>query len=71
MSEQQPRPKILIVDDRSENLLAMNMLLKPLQVDVVQAQSGKRHWPMFYDTGLLLCSSMCRCRVWMALKPLS
>jgi signal transduction histidine kinase/FixJ family two-component response regulator len=33
-------PKILIVDDRSENLYALDKLLKSLEIEVFQAQSG-------------------------------
>ncbi len=33
-------PKILVVDDRRENLFAMEILLKPLGADVVIALSG-------------------------------
>lgn len=35
-----PRAKILIVDDRPENLFALKKLLKALEVDVFQASSG-------------------------------
>ena len=35
-----PRPKILVVDDRQENLFAMATLLKPLDVEVVTGLSG-------------------------------
>jgi two-component system CheB/CheR fusion protein len=34
------RPKILIVDDKPENLFALNKLLKSLDVDVLEALSG-------------------------------
>lgn len=34
------KPKILIVDDKPENLFAMNKLLQSLAVEVYQAQSG-------------------------------
>jgi signal transduction histidine kinase/DNA-binding response OmpR family regulator len=34
------RPKILIVDDKPENLFALSKLLKNLDVDVIQALSG-------------------------------
>jgi two-component system, sensor histidine kinase and response regulator len=37
---QAPRPKILIVDDRPENLYALQKTLAPLGVDVLQAKSG-------------------------------
>jgi signal transduction histidine kinase/CheY-like chemotaxis protein len=36
----QEKPKILIVDDRAENLYALEKLLKKLDVEVVQALSG-------------------------------
>ena len=36
----QEKPKILIVDDRAENLYALDKLLKTLDVEVVQALSG-------------------------------
>lgn len=35
------KSKILIVDDIAENLIALQMLLKKIDVDVVKAQSGK------------------------------
>jgi signal transduction histidine kinase len=35
-----PRPQILIVDDRPENLFALQKILKSLEVDVFQASSG-------------------------------
>ena len=41
MSESQLCPKVLIVDDRPENLVALKRLLKPLQVEVVEADSGE------------------------------
>lgn len=34
------RPKILIVDDRPENLVAIEVVLRDLQVDLVKANSG-------------------------------
>lgn len=36
-----PRPSILIVDDRWQNLLATEALLKPLGADIVTAESGE------------------------------
>lgn len=36
------RPKILIVDDRHENLLATRALLKPLDADIVTVDSGEK-----------------------------
>ena len=35
------RPKVLAVDDRPDNLLAVEAVLEPLAVDVVRATSGK------------------------------
>ena len=34
-------PKVLVVDDMPENLLAMGKLLKPLNIEVVKANSGE------------------------------
>ena len=36
-----PRPVVLIVDDRPENLLALEAVLEPLHLDVVRATSGE------------------------------
>jgi two-component system, sensor histidine kinase and response regulator len=36
------RPKILIVDDRRENLLATSALLKPLGAEIITAESGEK-----------------------------
>ena len=36
----QEKPKILTVDDRAENLYALDKLLKTLDLEVVQALSG-------------------------------
>ena len=35
-------PKILIVDDRPENLFAMRAVLSQLDVEIIEADSGKR-----------------------------
>ena len=40
MTMAQKKPKILIVDDRVENLYALDKLLKKLDVETVQALSG-------------------------------
>ncbi|MBN1991842.1 MAG: hybrid sensor histidine kinase/response regulator [Anaerolineae bacterium] len=40
MSESQTKPKILIVDDKPQNLFALENLLKQLAVEVVQTTSG-------------------------------
>ena len=34
------RPKILIVDDRKENLIALRKVLSGLEIDVVEAENG-------------------------------
>ena len=34
-------PKVLVVDDKPENLLAMGKLLKPLDIEVIKANSGE------------------------------
>ncbi len=34
-------PKVLVVDDKPENLLAMGKLLKPLNIEVIKAASGE------------------------------
>ncbi|MGL1932607.1 MAG: response regulator [Desulfotalea sp.] len=41
MVNDQGTPKVLIVDDIKANLVALKMLLKKLDVEVIQAQSGK------------------------------
>jgi signal transduction histidine kinase/DNA-binding response OmpR family regulator len=40
MNESQASPKILIVDDKPQNLFALDKLLKELEVEVIQATSG-------------------------------
>ena len=40
MNETEARPKILIIDDKPQNLFALAKLLNQLEVDVVQAMSG-------------------------------
>jgi signal transduction histidine kinase len=40
MNESRPNPKILIVDDKPENLSALEKLLRKLEVEVIQATSG-------------------------------
>jgi two-component system, sensor histidine kinase and response regulator len=35
------RPKVLLVDDRRDNLLALSAVLEPLDVELVQADSGE------------------------------
>ncbi|CAM3600033.1 EAL domain-containing response regulator [Parendozoicomonas haliclonae] len=41
MSAEQIKPKVLIVDDKPENLLALGKLLKPLDIEVIKAGSGE------------------------------
>ncbi len=41
MSKQQILPKVLVVDDRPENLLAIGKLLKPLDIEVIKVSSGE------------------------------
>jgi len=36
------RPRILLVDDRSENLVALEAVLAPLEAEIVAVQSGKQ-----------------------------
>jgi signal transduction histidine kinase len=36
-----PRPRVLIVDDRPQNLLAFEAVLEPLDVEIVKADSGE------------------------------
>jgi sigma-B regulation protein RsbU (phosphoserine phosphatase) len=40
MNEPKTRPKILIVDDKAQNLFALEKLLKQLEVEVIQTTSG-------------------------------
>jgi sigma-B regulation protein RsbU (phosphoserine phosphatase) len=40
MNKPEARPKILIVDDKPQNLYALEKLLKQLEVDVIQTTSG-------------------------------
>ena len=40
VSEQAPAPKLLVVDDLPENLFAIRQILKPLQAEVLTAESG-------------------------------
>jgi two-component system sensor histidine kinase/response regulator len=40
-SEQPPRPRVLLVDDRPDNLMALAAVLEPLEVDLVPARSGE------------------------------
>ncbi|MES3038902.1 MAG: response regulator [Bdellovibrionota bacterium] len=35
------KPKVLLVDDKPENLLALSVLLKPLQYELIEASSGR------------------------------
>ncbi|MCF8128310.1 MAG: EAL domain-containing protein [Deltaproteobacteria bacterium] len=42
LSEPTSVPKLLVVDDLAENLFAMQKLLKPLQAEVLTAQSGNK-----------------------------
>ena len=37
-----PRQKILIVDDKKENLLALRQVLKPLELEIIEAVSGNQ-----------------------------
>ena len=37
---QPPRPRVLIVDDRPENLVAFEAVIEPLDVEIVKAMSG-------------------------------
>lgn len=43
-------PKILIVDDRWENLLATRALLKPLMAEITTAESGEKALELVLDT---------------------
>ncbi len=51
-----PRPKILIVDDRWENLLATEALLKPLGAIIITADSGEKalDWALREEFALVL-----------------
>jgi PAS domain S-box-containing protein len=42
MAEPRVRPKVLLVDDRSDNLVAMQAVLGPLDCDVATATSGEQ-----------------------------
>jgi two-component system sensor histidine kinase/response regulator len=39
--EQPPRPRVLMVDDRPDNLMALAAVLEPLDADLVPARSGE------------------------------
>ena len=41
LRSQTPRPRVLIVDDRPENLLAFEAVLESLDIDIVKAASGE------------------------------
>ncbi len=60
MLETQERPKILIVDDIPENLIALQMLLKKIDVEVVKAFSGKEaiEATLHHDFNLILLDVM-------------
>lgn len=50
------KPKILIVDDISENLLVLNKLLKRLDVEVIKAKSGNEalSQTLYHDFALII-----------------
>lgn len=60
MEKQRLRPKILIVDDIAENLIALQMLLRKIDVEVLQAQSGKDGLDILakHDVNLILLDVM-------------
>ncbi len=41
MADEPPRPRVLLVDDRPDNLMALAAVLEPLDADLVQARSGE------------------------------
>ncbi len=49
-----PRQKILIVDDQERNLLALEKLLEPLDVDLVKARNGNEALAATLDTHFAL-----------------
>jgi len=66
------KPKILIVDDKRENLVALEIVLKRLNVEFVRALSGNE--ALSQTLKHEFCSwnfLMSRCLKWMALRLLS
>jgi sigma-B regulation protein RsbU (phosphoserine phosphatase) len=54
MNEPKVRPKILIVDDKPQNLFALEKLLKKLDVDVIQTTSGAEALMLTLDQDICL-----------------
>ena len=53
-SVSESRPTILIVDDRPENLFAMKKVLKPLDINILEATSGNESLKIALDNDLAL-----------------
>lgn len=60
MESASPRPKILIVDDTPENIIALKMLVKKLDVNIVAAGSGEEALSstLHHDFSLILLDVM-------------
>ena len=54
--------KILLVDDRPENLLALEAILEPLGQLLIRATSGPEALKRVLETEFAVIRSTCRCR---------
>ena len=56
MTSSQDKPKILVVDDRAENLLAMEHVLAGLDIEIIKATSGNEALALtiYHDFALVL-----------------
>ena len=60
---------ILLVDDRPENLLALEALLQPLGYHLIKARSGQEALRCVLQYDFAVICSMCRCPISMGLRP--